>query len=113
MRCLCLISNIIYMKGILSVVLNRDSICCPLGPSFLICKMKGLDNIKIFFLNQFLIHIYVDIYLIYTYIFKVGASVVAQRLKHLPAMRKTWVRSLGQEDLLEKEMANHSSILAC
>ena len=28
--------------------------------------MKGLDNIKIFFLNQFLIHIYVDIYLIYS-----------------------------------------------
>lgn len=59
------------MKGILSVVLNRDSICCPLGPSFLICKMKELDNIKIFFLNQFLIHIYVDIYLIYVYIFKI------------------------------------------
>lgn len=33
--------------------------------------MKGLDNIKIFFLNQFLIHIYVDIYLIYMNIFKV------------------------------------------
>ena len=42
----------------------------------------------------------------------VGASLVAQRLKHLPAMRETWVRSLGQEDPLEKEMATHSSILA-
>ena len=30
---------------------------------------------------------------------------VAQRLKHLPAMRETWVQSLGQEDPLEKEMA--------
>ena len=40
------------------------------------------------------------------------ASLVAQRLKHLPAMKKTWVRSLGQEDPLEKEMATHSSILA-
>ena len=40
------------------------------------------------------------------------ASLVAQRLKHLPAMRGTWVRSLGQEDPLEKEMATHSSILA-
>ena len=39
-------------------------------------------------------------------------SLVAQRLKHLPAMRETWVRSLGQEDPLEKEMATHSSILA-
>ena len=41
-----------------------------------------------------------------------GASLVAQRLKHLPAMRETWVRSLGREDVLEKEMATHSSILA-
>ena len=40
------------------------------------------------------------------------ASLVAQRLKHLPAMWETWVRSLGQEDALEKEMATHSSILA-
>ena len=39
-------------------------------------------------------------------------SPVAQRLKHLPAMRRTWVQSLGQEDPLEKEMATHSSILA-
>ena len=37
---------------------------------------------------------------------------VAQRLKCLPAMRGTWVQSLGQEDPLEKEMATHSSILA-
>ena len=40
------------------------------------------------------------------------ASLVAQRLKHLPPMRETWVRSLGWEDPLEKEMAIHSSILA-
>ena len=33
-------------------------------------------------------------------------------VKRLPAMRETRVRSLGQEDLLEKEMATHSSILA-
>ena len=37
---------------------------------------------------------------------------MAQRLKCLPAMRETWVRSLGQEDPLEKEMATHSSTLA-
>ena len=30
---------------------------------------------------------------------------VAQRLKHLPAMQETWVRSLGWEDALEKKMA--------
>ena len=37
---------------------------------------------------------------------------VAQRLKHLPATWETRVRSLGQKDPLEKEMATHSSILA-
>ena len=40
------------------------------------------------------------------------ASLVAQRFKHLLAMRETQVRFLGQEDPLEKEMATHSSILA-
>ena len=40
------------------------------------------------------------------------ASLVAQRLKRLPAKRETWVWSLGWEDSLEKEMATHSSILA-
>ena len=39
-------------------------------------------------------------------------SLVAQRLKRLPAMRETRVRSLGREDPLEKEMVTHSSILA-
>ena len=39
-------------------------------------------------------------------------SLVAQRLKRLHVMQETWVRSLGQEDPLEKEMATHSSILA-
>ena len=38
-------------------------------------------------------------------------SLVAQRLKHLPAMRETWVRSLGWEDPLEEGVATHSSIL--
>ena len=37
---------------------------------------------------------------------------MAQRVKHLPVMQETQVRSLGQEDPLEKEMATHSSILA-
>ena len=37
---------------------------------------------------------------------------VAQMVKNLPAMRKTWVRSLGRDDPLEKEMTTHSSILA-
>ena len=37
---------------------------------------------------------------------------LAQSVKNLPAVQETWVRSLGQEDPLEKEMATHSSILA-
>ena len=40
------------------------------------------------------------------------ASLVAQRLKRLPAMWETWVRSLGWEDPLEEEMATHFSTLA-
>ena len=39
-------------------------------------------------------------------------SLVAQRVKCLPTMRETWVRSLGREDPLEKEMATHSGTLA-
>ena len=40
------------------------------------------------------------------------ASLVAQIVKNLPAMREIWVRSLGQEDALEEDIATHSSILA-
>ena len=37
---------------------------------------------------------------------------MAQTVKRLPTMQETWVQSLGREDLLEKEMATHSSTLA-
>ena len=40
------------------------------------------------------------------------SSLVAQTVEHLPTMQETRVQSLGQEDLLEKEMVTHSSILA-
>ena len=40
------------------------------------------------------------------------ASLVAQLVKNPPAIRETWVRSLGWEDPLEKGKATHSSILA-
>ena len=40
------------------------------------------------------------------------ASLLAQMVKNLPAMRETWVRFLGWEDPLEEGMATHSSILA-
>ena len=44
--------------------------------------------------------------------FSFGRSLVPQRVKRLSAMQDTWVRSLGQEDPLEKEMTTHSSTLA-
>ena len=40
------------------------------------------------------------------------SSMVAQMVNNLPAMKETWIQSLGQEDPLEKGMATHSSILA-
>ena len=40
------------------------------------------------------------------------ASLVSQLVKNPPAMQETWVQSLGREDILEKEMATHSSTLA-
>ena len=42
----------------------------------------------------------------------ISRSMVAQMVKHLFTMQETRVQSLGGEDLLEKEMATHSSILA-
>ena len=41
-----------------------------------------------------------------------GAPLVAQMVKNLPAMWETWVRSLDQQDPLEKGMATYSSVLA-
>ena len=41
-----------------------------------------------------------------------GASLVAQKVKNPPAMRETWVWSLGREDPMEEGMVTHSSILA-
>ena len=43
---------------------------------------------------------------------RLGASLVAQLVKNPPAMRETWVRSLGWEDPLKKGTATHSNILA-
>ena len=49
---------------------------------------------------------------LYYGILMVEKALVAQRLKRLPLMQETRVRSMGWEDPLEKEMATHSSILA-
>ena len=45
------------------------------------------------------------------YVYLYGAFLVAQRVKNLSAMQETWVRSLRQEDSLEKGMATYSSTL--
>ena len=49
---------------------------------------------------------------VYQYISVLPASLEAQMVKCLPALWDTWVRSLGQEDPLEKKMTTNSSILA-
>ena len=52
------------------------------------------------------------ILLFFLYLCTIWASLVAQMVKNLLTMQETWVRFLGGEDPLEKEMATHSSILA-
>ena len=58
--------------------------------------------------GQFLLHLFRR----QLYLLNLRASLVAQMVKNLPAMRETWVWFLGWEDPLEKEMTTHSSILA-
>ena len=53
-----------------------------------------------------------DKYLILWPISLFKASLVAQMIKNLPAIQETQVQSLSQEDLLEEDMATHSSIFA-
>ena len=52
-----------------------------------------------------------DLSVVFTSVY-LSASLVAQMVQNLPAMRETWVRSLGWEDPLEEGMATHSSNLA-
>ena len=52
------------------------------------------------------------VHLVKVMVFPWWTSLVAQTVKHPPTMQETQVQSLGWEDLLEKEMATHSSILA-
>ena len=59
-----------------------------------------------FFKKKF-VFIYIIIYILF---YKTWASLVAQMVKRLPTMQETRIRSLGQEDPLQKEMATHSSI---
>ena len=77
------------------------------GDNYILCICRVLEKTSF---NHYLLKNYFSaifpLFLIY------GTSLVAQTVKHLPTMRETWVQSLGWEDLLEKEMATPSSILA-
>ena len=66
---------------------------------------------KLFSISDYslMIHRYMIVFPV-SYLF--WTSLVVQTVKCLPAMQKTWVRSLGRKDSLEKEMPIHSSILA-
>ena len=72
--------------------------------SLIYCKMM----ITIALANSFISHIVTISFLWQEHL----SSLVAQMVRNLPAMWETWVGSLGWEDLLEKGMATHSSILA-
>ena len=85
-ECLCVLvlwNMIIYFPGLIVM--------------FYIQKWYATDVSKIPFLASFALRF---------------CSLVAQTVKHLPTVWETWVRSLGQEDPLEKEMAPHSSTVA-
>ena len=70
-----------------------------------------LDNALLeYFILEFLKHFPINAHDIYE--IGIATSLVAQTVKHLPTMWETQVQTLGQEDLLEKEMVTHSSILA-
>ena len=98
--------NLIYICHFL----NITEICT--GPLINICRIYSTNSVT-FFLHG------IPIFILNVANYRTcdsstlgWSSLVAQRLKRLPAMQETWVRSLGWEDPLEKEMATHSSILA-
>ena len=69
-----------------------------------------LISVTAFNISMFLkVH---NIIILLGFIFVFWASLVTQMVNNMPVMQKNWVQSLGQEDLLEKGMATHSSILA-
>ena len=79
---------------------------------YVVCTYRGVC--VYLYMYIYINYNFLKCYIMYTliYLIYIGASLVAQRVKSLPAMWETQVRSLGQEDPLEKEMATHSSILA-
>ena len=79
--------------------------------SFYACFLEGFYHKSVLNFVKGFFYIYWDNHMVFIFQF-VNASLVAQRLKHLPAMWETLVLSLPGEDPLENERATHSSILA-
>ena len=84
--------------------LSRVQLCDPMDCSLPCSSVHGIFQARI--LEWVAISFSYYIYQVY------WASLVAQTVKRLPAMRETRVQFLGREDALEKEMAIHSSTLA-
>ena len=89
----------VWLSSFPSTIYWRGCLC-PIVYSCLLYKNKVSIGALVYFWAFYLVPL----------VFR--ASLVAQRVKRLLAMRETWVRFLGQEDPLEKEIATHSSILA-
>ena len=89
--------------------------CLLIMITFFLCP--GVRNLVIFLLTYFNVLLRMNILNIpilnmHQLVIKLGLSLVAQTVKNLPAMQKTWVWSLGGEDPLEKGMATYFSIPA-
>ena len=67
---------------------------------------RGVEKNIFFLLRAFFFFFFLLIFI------GVWASLLAQTVKNLPAMQEIWVWPLSQEDLLEKRMATHTSIVA-
>ena len=74
------------------------------------CRVRRVQASS--FSQLYLKPIFMIIQLMLNFVCFVLASLVAQKVKNLPAMQETWVGSLGWDDPLEKGMATHFSILA-
>ena len=106
-------------------VLSRENRAC-LAPrvslhlrALLLCHPQSLSGVALLACACVCVCVYIYIYVyiydvfIFTHTFTIfGVSLVAQMVENLPAVQKTWVRSLVWEDPLEKEIAAHSSVLA-
>ena len=105
-------------KILCTPVTTQFSFCPPyyLKHSFLAFVIYSTFDVYFFILLSLLemciLSIFQNVFLYFIYFLKFIASLVAQWQGICLSMKVTWVRSLGQEDTLQKEMVTHSSILA-